>query len=104
MNIEDCINFGNLLATYDITVEEYVNSFNNKQPFVANSEHGFVKRILSKSDIKLRSYLFSSKLVDLIHKDSYFSQRFAVDDNAVCSNTPSMEPTTSNTRELYFIF
>jgi hypothetical protein len=104
LNIEDCINFGNLLATYDITVEEYINSFNNKQSLTENSERGFVKRILNRSDIKLTSYLFSFKFVDFINKDSYFSERFAIDDDAVCPDTAAVVPTTSNTRKLYFVF
>jgi hypothetical protein len=94
------VKFGSLLATYDITIEEYIGSFDNKQLFMKNSEFGAVKSVLSRSDIKLTSYLFSSKFVGFIDKDNYFSERFAIDDNAICSNALSMIATTSNTCEL----
>jgi hypothetical protein len=103
-SIQDCINFGNLLGSYDITIEEYITSFNSKQSSITNSKDGFVKHILDRSHIKLTSHLFSSTFVDFINKDNYFSERFTIDIDAVCPNLPLMVPTTSNTRELYFIF
>ena len=75
-DIEDSVNFGDKLSTYEITLEEYINSFNNKQPFIQNSDNNFIKRVLNRSDIKLTSFLFSVKFVDFISKNNFYSQRF----------------------------
>ncbi|CAF3956652.1 unnamed protein product [Rotaria sordida] len=96
-NIEEYIHFANLLATYDITTEEYIDSFNGKQAFLQNDEGGFIKHVLNRSHIKLKSYLFSLKFVDFIQNNNYFSQRFTIDNSATCFDKPSMTPTTSNT-------
>ena len=94
---KDCIHFGNLLATYDITLEEYIASFNKQQTYKENLEYDFVKRILNRSDIRLKSYLFSSHFVGFMNGNSYFSQRFSISEDAICFNEPSMILTTSNT-------
>ncbi|CAF4896077.1 unnamed protein product, partial [Rotaria sp. Silwood1] len=96
-NIEEYIHFADLLATYDITTEEYIDSFNGKQAFLQNDEGGFIKHVLNRSHIKLKSYLFSLKFVDFVQNNNYFSQRFTIDNSDTCFDKPSMTPTTSNT-------
>ena len=51
LNVEDCINFGNILAKYGISIEEYINSFNNTKSFMENSECVTAKCILNRSNI-----------------------------------------------------
>ncbi|CAM4945108.1 unnamed protein product [Rotaria socialis] len=96
LNVEDYINFGNILAKYEISIEEYINSFNNAQSFMENSGGATVKRILNRSNIKLASYLFSMKFVEFISQNNYFSERFAIDNDAICFDKPYILPTTSN--------
>ena len=103
LNVEDCINFGSMREKYGIFLEENTNSFNNKQSFMENSEHKSVKHILNRSDIKLTSYLFSTKFFEFINQNTYFSERFAIDNDAICFDKPSIIPTTSNIGNLYFI-
>jgi hypothetical protein len=97
-SIEDTIKFANLLATYDLTLEEYINSFNNKKPFVNNASGSLIKRILNRTDIRLTSYLFSNKFVDFVNNNSFYSQRFIVNDDAICCHTEHMLSTTSHSR------
>ena len=99
-NIEECIDFANVLALYEITTEEYIDSFNSQQPFLQDHEGGFTKYVFNRSHIKLTSYLFSSKFVDFINSNNYFCERYTIDSNAICFEKPSVAPTTSNTREL----
>ena len=73
-NIEECIHFANVLALYEITTEEYIDSFNSKQPFLQDHEDGFIKYVSNRSHIKLASYLFSSKFVDFINSNNYFRE------------------------------
>ncbi|CAF3836210.1 unnamed protein product [Rotaria sp. Silwood1] len=100
-NIEEYIHFADLLATYDITTEEYIDSFNGKQAFLQNDEGGFIKHVLNRSHIKLKSYLFSLKFVDFVQNNNYFSQRFTIDNSDTCFDKPSMTPTTSNTQNVF---
>ncbi|CAF4745372.1 unnamed protein product [Rotaria sp. Silwood1] len=100
-NIEEYIHFADLLATYDITTEEYIDSFNGKQAFLQNDEVGFIKHVLNRSHIKLKSYLFSLKFVDFVQNNNYFSQRFTIDNSDTCFDKPSMTPTTSNTQNVF---
>ncbi|CAF3850791.1 unnamed protein product [Adineta steineri] len=97
-NIDECIRFANVLAGYDITMEEYVNSFHGKQSFLQNDDDQPVKYILDRSHIKLSSYLFSSKFVNFINNDNYFRERYTIDDSAICLDRSFLAPTTSNTR------
>ncbi|CAF4127646.1 unnamed protein product, partial [Adineta steineri] len=97
-NIHQCIRFANVLAGYDITMEEYVNSFHGKQSFLQNDDDQPVKYILDRSHIKLSSYLFSSKFVNFINNDNYFRERYTIDDSAICLDRSFLAPTTSNTR------
>lgn len=103
LNVEDCINFGNILAKYGISLEEYIDSFHNPQSFTENSDDGSAKRILNRSNIKLASYLFSMKFVEFVNQNAYFSERFAIDNDAICFDKPSIIPTTSNIGNLSFI-
>jgi hypothetical protein len=100
-NVEECIEFANILASYDITSEQYIDSFNGKQSFVQDGNGAFIKNVLDRSHITLRSYLFSSKFLDFINGNSYFREQFTIDEEALCQEKPSMAPTVSNTSELH---
>jgi len=101
--MEDNIEFANMLAKHNITLEEYISSFDNEQSFAQDSNNNVIKRVLDRTDIYLTSYLFSMKLLDLINNNNFYSQRFTVTDEAVCWNTEHMLPTTSNSGYLHFI-
>ena len=89
-----------MLAKYNINLEAYIDSFNNTQLAIQNSKNNLVKCVLDRKDIKLKSYLFSTKFVELINNDIFYSQRFTVNDEAICFNREDMLPTTSNSRQL----
>ncbi|CAF5123571.1 unnamed protein product, partial [Rotaria sp. Silwood1] len=80
----------------NITLEEYISSFDNKQSSPPNSNNNITKGVLSRTDIHLKTYLFSTKLVDFINTNQFDSQRFVVSNEVVCWSTEGILPTTSS--------
>lgn len=98
--IEQLVEFGKVLAQYDITIEEYIQSFVSQDRLISNPDGSFVKYVLTRSDIKLKSFLFSVNFVEFLHRNQFYSQRFAISTDAICIADPPITPTTSNTRML----
>ena len=71
--IEQIIHFGKMLAQHDVTIEEYVQSFIDKDRLIRNPDGSYVKHVLTRSDIKLKSFLFSTKLVEFIQNNDLYS-------------------------------
>lgn len=103
MNVDEYIGFGNMLAAYDLSLEEYIASFYHKQPLMDTSNNETNKYVLNRSNIKLTSYLFSMKLVDFFQQNASYRNRFDIENNCICFENPSAAPTTSNTSIFYFI-
>ena len=101
-DIEEMIQFATMLSQYDISIEEYIQSFFGKNRSIHNSDGRFTKHQLTRSDIKLKSFLFSTNFVEFITKNEFYSQRFTISDDATCIIDPSVIPTMSNTRMFTF--
>lgn len=97
-SIEEVLDFGNLLAQYDLSIEEYIRSFTAKKELIQNSDGDFVQHVLTRSDILLKSYLFSPKLIAFMDNNKFYRERFMISQNAVCKISQPTMPTTSNIR------
>lgn len=101
-SIEEVLDFGNLLAQYNLSVEEYIRSFTGKKELIQNSDGDFVKHVLTRADIFLKSYLFSPKLIEFMDNNKFYHERFTISEDAVCKISQPTMPTTSNIRMFCF--
>ncbi|CAF4821320.1 unnamed protein product, partial [Rotaria magnacalcarata] len=68
--------FANLLSKYDIHLDGFEKSFKKKKT-------DKFPRILTDSDIKHNSYLYSSELADIIQNNDFLCERVVLDPSAV---------------------
>lgn len=99
-NIEQTILFCEVLAQYDVMIEEYLQSFTEKHRSMRHSDETAPKYILNRSDIKLKSFLFSKKFSEFLQKNYFYAQRYTISSDAICNIDSPITPTTSNIRML----
>ena len=102
-SIQEAMQFAGVLAHYDVLIEQYRHSLIAGYRSMRIADTSSAKYVLSRSDIKLKSYLFSFKFAEFINANKFYSDTFIIDPDALCTANQSMISHTSNIRTSAFL-